>query len=105
MSGRATPARVPVRLDFGPDDGRAESWGSLESLTPAGARLSTLARLSRGQPVLLTFELGGETFTELRARVTHAAVDPDGFCEAELDFADILARRKLAALLLDVLSR
>jgi hypothetical protein len=32
-------------------------------------------------------------------------VDPDGFSEAELDFADILARRKLAALLLDVLSR
>lgn len=105
MSVPVTPRRVPARLGFGADDGRAESWGSLEALTPSGARLSTLARLERGQEVALSFELAGEPFAELRARVTGASVDADGFCEAELDFLDILARRRLARLLLDVLSR
>lgn len=101
----ATPRRVPARLDFGGDDGRAESWGSLESLTPAGARLVTLAELARGREVALTFELAGRRFESVRARVAHAALDEDGFCAAELDFLDVLARRDLAKILLDVLSR
>lgn len=105
MRAFALPRRLPARLAFGLEDGRAESWGSLESLTPAGAGLSTLAHLARGQEVTLSFELAGQVFEGLRARVTDAVFDEDGFCAARVDFLDILARRDLSKILLDVLSR
>jgi hypothetical protein len=105
MSAKTAPRLIPARLDFGAEDGRAESWGKLMSLTPAGAQLTTLARLTRGQTVILAFEVNGEPFSELHARVMAADEDADGFCAAELDFTDILARRRLSTILLDALSR
>jgi hypothetical protein len=104
VSARA-PGRLPARLDFGADDGRAPSWGRLEALSPGGARLLTLARLERGQTVLLSFELAGEDFRELPARVVASEADADGFCAAELDITAPRERRRLARILLDVLSR
>ena len=105
MSLRVTPDRLPARLDFPAEDGRAPGWGKLDSLTPGSARLTTLAGLLRGQVVLLTFEVGGERFRELPARVAGSEPDADGFCAADLDFTDQRERRRLAKVLLDVLSR
>jgi hypothetical protein len=105
VTERALPATIPARLDFEADDGRAPSWGKLEALTPSGARVVTLAGLERGQKVLLSFETAGEAFTELVGVVAASATDADGFCAAELDFRDQRDRRRLARILLDVLSR
>lgn len=105
MIARRGPQRLPAKLDFGADTGLEAGWGRLETLAAAGAVVTTLSPLSRGGRLLLSFEVAGEPFKELRARVVHAERDDDGFCRAELDFLDAVDRRRLAACLLDVLSR
>ena len=95
---KALPRRLPVRVGH-------DAWGRLDELSAAGAVLTTQAVLRRGEVVVLSFELHGETFTELDAVVSHAAPDDDGFTRAEVDFRDQVHRRRLATALLDVLSR
>ena len=105
MLARHCPDRLPVSLLFPPQDGRGPGWGRLESLTAGGAKLSTLTELARGQALLLSFELAGEPFAEIRAAVVHAETDADGYCLAELDFTDFVQSRALAQRLLEALSR
>jgi hypothetical protein len=100
-----SPGRLPVKLSFVAEDGRADAWGRLAWLSAAGAEIETLAALSPGERVLLSFEVNGETFESARARVDHAQTDSDGFCSAELLFEDPLDKRRLAKTLLDALSR
>lgn len=104
MSARA-PSLIPVRLGFPGAAARQDSWGRLLSLTAGGASLSTAAPLVRGEGLSLSFELGGERFRGVAARVSHVETDADGHTLAELRFHDELERRRLAKTLLDVLSR
>lgn len=99
-----TPAPLPVLLRFPPSSARVEAWGKLLRLTAGGADLTTAVRLVTGEGVLLSFELGGEAFEDLRARVTHAE-DDDGHRLAELRFVDEVQRRRVAKALTEVLSR
>ncbi len=96
---------LPVLLRFAPAAARQESWGRLVSLTSGGAELSTATRVVVGEVVLLSFELGGDRFEGVRARVAHAEDDADGHRLAELLFTDEVERRRLAKALTDVLSR
>lgn len=102
---RRAAAFLPVLLRFAPAAARQDGWGRLERLTSGGADLSTATRLVAGEGVLLSFELAGERFESLRARVSHAEDDADGHRLAELRFLDELQRRRLAKALTDVLSR
>lgn len=96
---------IPVLLRFPPESARQDAWGRLTRLTAGGAELTTAVRLVRDEGVLLSFELGGERFEEVRARVAHAEDDADGHRLAELLFRDEVQRRTLAKALIDVLSR
>ena len=102
---RRAAAFLPVLLRFEPAAARQDGWGRLVSLTSGGAELSTATRLVVGEGVLLTFELAGDRFEGVRARVAHAEYDADGHRLAELLFTDEVERRRLAKSLTDVLSR
>lgn len=101
---KSAPFLVPVLLRFPGASARQDAWGRLLKITAGGAELSTGSRLSRGETVLLRFELGGERLT-IPARVHHSRPDDDGQCLAELRWNDLVERRRLARVLLDVLSR
>lgn len=98
------PYLVPALLRFPGSAARQDSWGRLVKLTAGGAELSTPARLTKAETVLVQFELAGERLL-LRARVHHARDDDDGQLAAELRWVDMKERRRLARVLLDVLSR
>ena len=102
---RRTAAFLPVLLRFAPSAARTDGWGRLAALTSGGAELSTATRLVAGEAVLLSFELAGDRFEDVRARVAHAEDDADGHRLAELRFTDEVERRRLAKALTDVLSR
>lgn len=102
---RNAPGLIPVLLLFAPEAARQDAWGRLLKLTSGGAELSTAVRLLKGETVLLDFELGGERFGAVRARVEHAEDDADGHRLAELKFLDQLQCRALAKVLTEVLSR
>ena len=96
---------VPVLLRFEPASARQDAWGRLTRLTSGGAEMSTATRLVRDEGVLLSFDLGGVGFEEIRARVAHAEDDVDGYRLVELRFLDEAKRRALAKALIDVLAR
>jgi len=102
---RRAAALLPVLLRFGPAAARQDGWGRLVELTSGGAELSTATRLVAGEVVLLSFELAGDRFEGVHARVAHAEDDADGHRLAELRFTDEVERRRLAKALTDVLSR
>jgi hypothetical protein len=102
---RRAAAFLPVLLRFEPAAARQDGWGRLVRLTSGGAELSTATRLVVGEGVLLSFELAGDRFEGVRARVAHAEDDDDGHRLAELLFTDEVERRRLAKALTDVLSR
>lgn len=98
------PFLVPALLRFPGSSARQDAWGRLLKITAGGAELSTSAKLAKGEFVVLDFELGGERL-QIRSRVHHAYDDDDGARVAELRWADMVERRRLARALLDVLSR
>lgn len=103
MTRTAKP--VPVLLSFPQASARSDAWGRLTRLTSGGAELSTAARLVKDEGVILAFELGGEEFSRVRARVSYAVDDDDGFRTVELCFVDEVQRRRLAKALTDLLTR
>lgn len=104
MNARA-PSLIPVLVRFPGGAARQDAWGRLLSLTAGGANLSTAADLRKGEDMTLSFELGGEQFRAVPARVSFVEPDVDGQSLAELRFTDELERRRLSKVLLDVLSR
>jgi hypothetical protein len=84
---------------------REDAWGRLAALSASGAMLTTLSAPSRGEALLLSFELAGEKFRDIPAYVEASEIDADGYHSAELRWTDEVERRRLARLLLDVLSR
>jgi hypothetical protein len=102
---RRAASFLPVLLRFEPAAARQDGWGRLARLTSGGAELSTSTRLAAGEGVLLSFELAGGRFEDVRARVTHVEDDADGHRLAELRFLDEVERRRLAKALTDVLAR
>jgi hypothetical protein len=92
-------------LSFPQASARSDAWGRLTRLTSGGAELSTAARLLKDEGVVLAFELGGDAFDGVRARVAHAEDDDDGFRTVELRFVDEVQRRRLAKALTDLLAR
>lgn len=100
-----TPSLIPATLVFPAESARQDSWGRLLTLTSGGAELSTSVRLLKGERLLLSFELAGERFESVGARVEHAEDDADGHRLAELKFLDEVQRRALAKALTGILSR
>ena len=98
------PFLVPALIRFPGSSARQDSWGRLLKITVGGGGLSTAARLAKGESVLVRFELGGERLL-IRARVHHAYDDDDGGRVAELRWNDMVERRRLARVLLDVLAK
>jgi hypothetical protein len=98
------PFFVPALLRFPGSAARQDAWGRLLKITAGGAELTTAARLSKGEFILVQFDLGGERLL-IRARVHHVRDDDDGHRAAELQWADMVERRRLARVLLDVLSK
>ena len=98
------PYLVPALLRFPGSSARQDSWGRLLKITAGGAQLSTAARLAKGEVLLAQFELGGEKLL-VRARVHHAGDDDDGQRLAELCWVDMVERRRLARVLLEVLAK
>lgn len=98
------PFLVPALLRFPGSSARQDSWGRLLKITVGGAELSTAAKLVKGENLLVKFELGGERLL-IRARVHHAYDDDDGARVAELRWNDMVERRRLARVLLDVLAK
>lgn len=101
---KRAPFLVPALLRFPGSSARQDSWGRLIAITAGGAELSTPAGLAKGEAVLVRFELGGERLT-IAARVRHVRDDDDGQPLAELAWDDLVERRRLARVLLDVLAR
>lgn len=102
---RRAASFLPVLLTFEPAAARQDGWGRLARLTSGGAELSTATRLVVGETLFLAFELAGDRFEGVAARVAHAEDDADGHRLAELRFTDEVQRRRLARALTDVLSR
>jgi hypothetical protein len=98
------PFLVPALIRFPGSSARQDSWGRLLKITVGGGELSTAARLAKGEHVLVRFELGGERLL-IRARVHHAYDDDDGGRVAELRWNDMVERRRLARVMLDVLAK
>lgn len=95
---------VPVVVRFPGSAARQDAWGRLLKLTAGGAELSTAANLGKGENLILLFELGGERL-KMSARVYDAYDDDDGHRVAELRWTDMVERRRLARVLVEVLSR
>ncbi len=95
---------VPVVVRFPGSSARQDAWGRLLKLTAGGAELSTAAKLAKGENLLLHFELAGERL-KISARVHDAYDDDDGHRVAELRWTDMVERRRLARVLVEVLSR
>ena len=101
---KRAPFLIPALLRFPGASARQDSWGRLLKITAGGAELSTGAHLVKGEIVHVRFELGGERLS-IPARVHHAGRDDDGQILAELHWSDLVERRHLARVLLDLLSK
>jgi hypothetical protein len=91
-------------LRFAGTSARQDAWGRLLKITAGGAELSTSARLLKGETLSVKFELGGEVL-RVAAEISHVGKDDDGQALAELRWTDMVERKRLAAVLLDVVSR
>ena len=98
------PFLVPALLQFPGSSARQDAWGRLLKITAGGGVLSTGTRLAQGEFVLVRFELGGERLV-IRSRVHYAGKDDEGQCLAEMSWADMVERRRLVRVLVDVLSK
>lgn len=101
---KRAPVLVPALLRFPGSSARQDAWGRLLKITAGGAELSTGARLAKGEALHVQFELGGERLL-IAARVNRADDDADGHRAAELRWSDMVERRRLARVLIDMLSR
>lgn len=101
---KRAPFFVPVLLRFPGAAARQDGWGRLLKITAGGAELSTAAPLWRGDLLSAQFELGGERL-RVSARVGSVAKDDDGQTWAELRWADMVERRRLARVLVELLAR
>ena len=75
------PVVIKTSLDLPP------LWGRLTRLAPLEAELSSQFELSAGRVVALSFELHGN-FEDIRARITTASKDVDGYFNYCLVFLD-----------------
>ncbi len=103
MTARA-PSLIPVLIRFPGGSARQDAWGRLLELTAGGAALATAAPLKPGEPLTLSFDVGGEDFRAMTARVAHVELDTDGQTLADLRFTDELERRRLSRVLLDAVA-
>lgn len=101
MSARSAVS-VPVLLRY--PEGRADGWGRLVELTAAGAVVETRDAVRRGEEAALTFDLFGERFVDFAAEISYAEAGAGGL-RVELAWRDEIERRRLARVLLDLLSR
>ena len=102
---RSSPKLIPVLISFPEAAARQDGWGRLVDLSGSGAHLSALLELRRAETVTLSFEVGGEPFHAVSARVTFVEADHDGYSLAELRFTDEVEKRRLARTILETLSR
>ncbi|MBI4678379.1 MAG: hypothetical protein HY748_12435 [Elusimicrobia bacterium] len=101
---RRSSASVPVVVSFAETSAKKDCWGRLLALAPSGARLSTRFRVERGERVFLSLRIADEEFQGIAALATRVDKDREGYALAELKFTDELQKRRLAKVLLDILS-
>lgn len=101
---KRAPFLVPVLLRFPGASARQDGWGRLLKITAGGAELSTATVLTRGELLSAQFELDGERL-RVAARVESVERDDDGQLLAELRWADLVERRRLARVLVEMLAR
>jgi len=75
------PVIIKTSLDLPP------LWGRLARLSPLGAELVSQFELPAGRVVTLSFELR-DAFEDIRARITAALQDSDGYFSYSLVFLD-----------------
>lgn len=76
------PALARTALDMPP------LWGRLTSLSQVEAEFLSHFELPAGRMLALTFELGGASFKDIRARIRTALRDLDGYYNYSLVFVD-----------------
>ncbi len=96
---------IPVLIRYGEDASRLDGWGRLVELSSSGARLSTRSEILRRERIFLSFEVSGEKFTGFSARADHVDIDTDGYFLADLTLEDEVLKRRLARVLIDLISR
>ena len=96
---------LPVLFRFPSESAREDGWGRFLELAASAAKFSTQVPLHPQERILLSFEVYGERFSDLRAQVEHSETDEDGFCRVELRFQDEVEKRRLARTLADLLAR
>lgn len=101
---RTAPKLIPALLRFAGSDARQDSWGRLLKLTAGGAVVSTLSPLAKDEVVGVSFELGAESVT-VPGVVDFARRDDDGGWVAELRWRDMVERRRIARVLIELLAR
>lgn len=86
MNRNSADSYLPAEIKTSPDV--PPLWGRLTSLSPGGAELLSHFEFPSGKLLALTFGLGGTVFSEVRARITAAARDADGYYNYSLSFTD-----------------
>lgn len=81
-TGTYIPAVLKTSLDLPP------LWGRLSFLSPEEAELVSHFELPAGKVLALSFELGRAPFEDIRARITRALRDQDGYFNYSLRFLD-----------------
>lgn len=104
MTGPCTPRRIPVLIGFAGASAKRETWGHLSGLAATAARVSLLTPVAKDEELYMSFELGGESFPVMTARADWTEIDADGYTLAEVSFTDKVAQRRLAKILLELLS-
>ncbi|MCM2267906.1 MAG: hypothetical protein NDI60_09070 [Elusimicrobiales bacterium] len=87
------PVLAKTALDMPP------LWGRLTSLSPGEAELLSHFDLPAGRELALSFEVGGAAFEDVRAKITAALKDADGYFNYRLVFRDPAQRELLGAAL------
>jgi hypothetical protein len=95
MNRNSADSYIPAEILFSPAE--PPLWGRLLSLSPEGAVLLSRFELRGIKAVKLAFGLGRASFTGLRAGITAAARDADGWYEYSLSFRDPGGREQLRA--------
>lgn len=85
------PALAKTALDMPP------LWGRLTSISPSEAEFLSHFELPAGRMLALSFDLGRGCFEDIRARITTALRDKDGYYNYALVFVDQAQRDQLKA--------
>lgn len=100
-----SPKLVPARFAFEAAESRQDGWGRFERLHPMGGKLLSRFRLEEGDRLFVSFEVAGEGFEDVPAKVERSAQDEDGYFLADLRLQDEVEARRLGAALRGIVAK